>query len=185
VLPNASLIAIDDYDTIWASGYGNTGYLDENGVWQRIPELADMQANAHAFWDDRKVAFNAVRITRDSANLDHIEYRGLFEFTSSDVTHAEENPTPFALESASYPNPFNAATTIRFTLPGPGRVTVGIYSITGQLVCTLADRAFPAGENALRWDSRTDTGETVGSGLYFYRITAGKNIATGKMLLLK
>ena len=83
------------------------------------------------------------------------------------------------------PNPFNPATTIRFTLPSRDRAVVTIYDAEGRLVKALLDEVVPAGTTAINWDGRNDAGSTVTSGVYFYRLTAGKFSASRKMLLLK
>jgi len=83
------------------------------------------------------------------------------------------------------PNPFNPVTTLRFTLPARDRAVLSIYDTNGRLVKTLLDEVVPAGTTALNWDGRNDSGATVTSGVYFYRLTAGKFSASRKMLLLK
>jgi hypothetical protein len=83
------------------------------------------------------------------------------------------------------PNPFNPETTIRFTIPTRDRAVLAIYDANGRLVKTLLDEVVPAGTTAIDWNGRDDSGITVTSGVYFYRLTAGKYSASRKMLLLK
>ena len=184
-LTNASLLAIDENDNIWASGYNNTGYLDTDGVWHRIPELENMQANKHAFYYiDEKIAFNSIHITQEEGN-DVITYDGLWEYTRGTNSHVEEEPSPYALQSIAYPNPFNTTTSISFELPVSEHVTIDIYTITGQRINRLTDKRFHPGTNIVHWNGLSDTGEAVASGLYFYRISTKTTAATGKLLLLK
>jgi hypothetical protein len=84
------------------------------------------------------------------------------------------------------PNPFNPVTTIEFAVPTPGAVQLRIYDVRGQVVRTLVDREFaaPAHERAT-WDGRDEAGQVVPSGVYFYKLIAGSDTATRKMLLLK
>lgn len=70
------------------------------------------------------------------------------------VSHLADNidndlviPSEFSV--SAYPNPFNAQTTISFTLAQPGQVKLAVYDIAGRLVETIAEREFPAGNNRL------------------------------------
>jgi FlgD Ig-like domain len=83
------------------------------------------------------------------------------------------------------PNPFNPTTTIQFVLPSRGPVRLAVYSAAGQLVRTLVDDVRAPGQHDVVWDGRDDHGAVVGSGVYFYRLTAGKWAETKKMVLLK
>jgi len=85
------------------------------------------------------------------------------------------------------PNPFNPTTTIRFMVPqGANRpYSVRVYDVRGGLVRELANGNIGEGVHQLLWDGRSDTGGSVGSGIYFYRIEVGQERSTGKMVLLK
>jgi len=86
----------------------------------------------------------------------------------------------------NYPNPFNPATTIRFTVgPGAAHVTLKVYNLLGQEIRTLIDEVRPAGPGSVVWDGRDRHGREVGSGVFFYRLQAGVDVQTRKMLLLK
>lgn len=85
----------------------------------------------------------------------------------------------------NHPNPFNLSTTISFTIPRPERVELSLYSITGQRVRTLLSGEMTAGMHSSVWDGKDDMGNFVSSGIYFSRLTSGKHVTTGKMLLLK
>lgn len=78
------------------------------------------------------------------------------------------------------PNPFNPSTTIAFNLARAGRVTLNVYSITGQKVATLVGAPVSSGAHTAVFD-----GSGYASGMYFYRLTAGGKIYTGKMLFMK
>ncbi|MFQ5605053.1 MAG: carboxypeptidase regulatory-like domain-containing protein [bacterium] len=86
----------------------------------------------------------------------------------------------------NYPNPFNPETRISFGLPAEMRIEVRIYNLLGQEVRQLFDGALGAGEHALIWDGRNQSGETMPSGLYIYTLIANqKRVAVKKMTLLK
>jgi len=94
-------------------------------------------------------------------------------------------PRDFELEQ-NFPNPFNPETTIRFHVgPRPALAKLVIYNVLGQEVRVLADRQFEPGMHELHWDGRDRNGSPVGSGVYFYRLSAGATAEVRKMVLLK
>ena len=91
---------------------------------------------------------------------------------------------------ANYPNPFNPETWIPFELAHDAEVTITIYDMVGRQIRqldlghTLADR-YRTANRAAYWDGKTELGETVASGTYFYQIRAGEYTQTRKMVILK
>jgi hypothetical protein len=85
----------------------------------------------------------------------------------------------------NYPNPFNPATTIRYSMTQPGQVTLKIYDITGRLVNTLIDAQMPQGIHRISWDGRDANGISVATGVYFYTIETPNMSKTAKMVLIK
>ncbi len=93
-------------------------------------------------------------------------------------------PEEFSVDQ-NYPNPFNPATTISYSLPERAEVEIAIFNVMGQTVATLDEGSQPAGDHSVVWKGVDDSGNSVATGVYFYRITAGDNVSTKKMLLLK
>ena len=93
-------------------------------------------------------------------------------------------PLELAL-AQNYPNPFNPMTTIRFDLPGKERVRLAVYDCAGREIVLLLDGEREAGANEVLWDGRDARGAAAGTGIYFYRLMAGKRSLTKKMVLLK
>ena len=97
-------------------------------------------------------------------------------------------PLKFALLQ-NYPNPFNPETWIPYELATDAIVTIRIYDVKGQLVRQLDFGDQKAGsyfdKGKAYWDGRNKTGETVGSGIYFYEMRAGNYISVRKAMLLK
>ena len=85
----------------------------------------------------------------------------------------------------AYPNPFNPATTIPFTLASDTRVTLGIYDALGRRVRTLIDEERPAGPQAVTWDGRDDESRPVPSGIYFVELSASGTVISRKIAVLK
>jgi len=87
--------------------------------------------------------------------------------------------------SQNYPNPFNQTTRIQFYLPQPASVQITIYNVLGESVKTLTDRKYFHGKHSVSWDGKNENGIVAASGLYFYRIRAGKFVQTNKMILIR
>ena len=95
----------------------------------------------------------------------------------------DEDALPLPVKSVflgNAPNPFNPSTTITYTLPEPLHVTIRIYTARGQLASTLVDGHHAAGPHALAFD-----GSGLASGVYYYRLTAGRFTETRRLTLLK
>ena len=91
---------------------------------------------------------------------------------------------------ANYPNPFNPETWIPFQLAQDATVTIKIYDVTGKQIRMIQLGHVPAGNyvesnRAIYWDGKTNTGEQVSSGAYFYQLKAGDYIEARKMVVLK
>ncbi len=93
-------------------------------------------------------------------------------------------PSSYALKQ-NYPNPFNPVTTIAFDIVEAGRVRIDIYDVSGRMVRTLLNESRDPGRHRIEWNGRDNSGSTVPSGIYFYRINAGEFTATRKMILLR
>ncbi len=85
----------------------------------------------------------------------------------------------------NYPNPFNPVTNITFTVPNRSHTNLSIYNIEGKLVKTLVDTDFAGGVKTVNWNGTDSKGNPVSTGVYFYRLRAGSEEMTRKMVLLK
>ncbi|MCE2393261.1 T9SS type A sorting domain-containing protein [Candidatus Poribacteria bacterium] len=91
---------------------------------------------------------------------------------------------------ANFPNPFNPETWIPYRLAEDAFVTLTIYDLSGQVVCTLdvghrIASAYESRSRAIYWAGKNGLGKPVASGVYFYTLTAGGFSATRRMLILK
>ena len=85
----------------------------------------------------------------------------------------------------NYPNPANPTTIIQYELPEVTDVRLTIYNILGQEVRVLFDGANQKGTHRSLWDGRDNFGREATSGVYIYHLQAGRDIARGKIVLLK
>jgi hypothetical protein len=88
-------------------------------------------------------------------------------------------PLPTISLGQNIPNPFNPSTEISYSLPQPEHVRIAVYDLAGRQIVVLVDALMPAGSHAVRFD-----GSKLPSGMYMYRLEAGANTMTRKMVLL-
>jgi len=96
-------------------------------------------------------------------------------------------PQQYAVEQ-NYPNPFSrrersSGTTIKYTLPEAALVQLRIYDVLGQVVRTLVSQSQKASVHTVMWNGQRDDGSPAVSGVYFYRLEAGKFKKTNKLIL--
>ena len=87
--------------------------------------------------------------------------------------------------SQNYPNPFNPSTKISFEIPLAGNVALSIFDILGRRVRSLANERYEAGKHEMIWDGKDDSGSSVASGVYFYRLVSKEKMISKKMTLVK
>jgi len=86
---------------------------------------------------------------------------------------------------ANYPNPFNPSTTIKFELPSAGSASLEVFDVAGKRIRKLIGNDLAAGPHEVVWHGRDEAGHVVPSGVYYYRLEAGKFHETKQMVLLK
>lgn len=123
-----------------------------------------------------------------------VDYSGNWSDFSSEfsvvITSVDQKlgvPEVYSL-AQNYPNPFNPGTSIRFGLPSDSQgatVKLIVYNLIGERVKVLVNEALQPGVHTFYWDGRDSFGEAVSSGIYIYRLDAGKFSETKRMILLK
>ncbi|MBU1101363.1 MAG: T9SS type A sorting domain-containing protein [Bacteroidetes bacterium] len=141
-------------------------------------ETQNLQDGEQYFW--------RVRSKTDAGDYSLYSMPTSFTVNSSitDVEAVEELPTDFRLDQ-NYPNPFNPSTTIKYSIPNAEHVSIKVYDMLGCDVATLFNGQSQAGIHTVIWNGTDSNGDIVNSGVYFYRIVSGSNVAIKKMLLLK
>ena len=112
------------------------------------------------------------------------------ESAPSNVFQSNVDATPNQIPtvttlSGNYPNPFNPTTTISYSINSNSKVTLDIYNIRGQKIRTLVNENQMANTYNVVWDGKDSAGKTAASGVYFYKLTAGRYVSTKKMILMK
>ncbi|MBD3179314.1 MAG: T9SS type A sorting domain-containing protein [Candidatus Latescibacteria bacterium] len=101
------------------------------------------------------------------------------------LTEEKNTPAPKFELSQNFPNPFNPATTIRYSISDREHVVLDIFDVSGRRVARLVDGVQSAGYHTQKWTGQNAGGDQVSSGVYFYRLVTGKESMTRKMILLR
>ena len=167
---------------------GGTFHLEFNGVNETGSIVAPVTGGWQTWTTVSATAtlsagVQTMRFVSTAAGEFNVNY---FEVTSIPTAIGSQDlPRRTALHAA-YPNPFNPTTTIAFDLEERATVTLAIYDVTGRRVRTLVGaRSDGPGRYQETWDGRDDAGQTVATGVYFYRLDAGTFSQTKKMVMVK
>ncbi|NOX17859.1 MAG: T9SS type A sorting domain-containing protein [Chlorobi bacterium] len=123
------------------------------------------------------------RVRSKTSDGNFSDYSQTAKFNISSVTNVDDDAVPeiFALEQ-NYPNPFNPSTTITYQLANDSHVTLEIYDVIGRKIAELVNRNQTAGKYQIIFSADE---QTLTTGIYFYRLTAGNFTSVKKMILLK
>ncbi len=161
----ATLTASNDRAWVTDEKIYELGFLSAG---DRIYFGVDRGENDNYYWDATEIAWTVT-----------------FDGKATGLEEQEVNLSKdFTLEQ-NYPNPFNSNTMISFNIPKTESVTINIYDIKGQKICTLLNNKMKAGNHSVKWNGRNNKGNIVPSGIYFYRIEAGSYQKVKRMLFIK
>lgn len=109
--------------------------------------------------------------------------------TQREVEETQSNHRPNKLTlSQNYPNPFNGQTVIEYSVPGTQQdrlVKLDIFNVIGQRVATLVNEHQSAGSHEVRWNAVSGNGQSLASGVYYYRLQVGEKTITKKLTLIE
>lgn len=179
----------EDGSLVW-SKYTESGYPIENA-----PVVADFDNDGYndvfciggrGYSDTIPNFGRAYAISSASGGGDtwtvyrHDVYRTGCQFGMQTSVHEPRPQLPHNINMKSYPNPFNASTTVEFSLPEEAHVVISIYNILGQKAVILFEGRKAAGRHSMAWDAGD-----IPSGLYFVRLEAEKYSTSIKTILLR
>lgn len=131
----------------------------------------------------------------DAADLAGLTTVTLTVTAFNGIPHVEDTPVGAVVGVAdasealsvrpNKPNPFRSSTSISFGLATPSTASLDIFDANGRRVRAIRTASLPAGSHAFAWDATDDQGRPVGAGTYFYRLTAGANVVTQRMVVLR
>ncbi len=145
------------------SSFAKIGFIPGHGTTTSTHEYSFIDANAigHVYY-----------------RIKQLDLNGTFKY-SKVVEAAVSKPVSFSLNQ-NYPNPFNPTTTISYSIPENSFVTIKLYDVLGNEVASLVKSQMEAGEHSINFNA-----SNLSSGIYYYQLTAGKNISTKKLILMK
>jgi len=122
---------------------------------------------------------NSITKLRETADYIQQIYDENFQSVVSIKNISNEIPAKYELYQ-NYPNPFNPVTHLEFEISNPGFVSLKVYDMLGKEIKTLVNENKTAGRYAVEFD-----GSNLPSGIYYYKMVAGKFSNTKDMVLLK
>jgi hypothetical protein len=184
---------INRFDMLEPQGSGAAGALyypdfDGNGPYYAGILRDDVNTYAQALktlWVGYSLQY--IRNVGSGVPARNLFIKAVFDFFNNDtnfeITDSGVTPKVFSL-AQNFPNPFNPATRIKFTLPKKSHVSLKIYNVAGQLVKTLRNDVMEVGSHEVTWDGTNNIGASVASGVYFYKMKAGADYENVKKMIL-
>ncbi|MFC1650418.1 T9SS type A sorting domain-containing protein [Candidatus Latescibacterota bacterium] len=151
-----------------ASGFSGSGVLAE----------VQFTANFDGIFTADMLSFEKASVVNSYFLREDIIGESITIVDSGDI------PSEFALVQ-NFPNPFNPSTTIEFSVPQSGHVSIMIYDILGRNVKTLVSDVYDAGNHSAVWNATDMNGNLVANGVYFYTIEAGNFHTSRRMMFMK
>ncbi|MEE9553513.1 MAG: T9SS type A sorting domain-containing protein, partial [candidate division Zixibacteria bacterium] len=171
---NLDGITEDNEGNIYFSSWGTSSIYMFDSTFTYPPELYYTNSGGPAdIYYNKQDYVLAVPVM----NYNYVEF--IYTQTSTDENEITLLPNEIRLYT-NYPNPFNAATTIKYDLPAAATVSIKVYDILGRSIDTIRERNRPAGLYQITWHS-----EDAPSGVYFYSIITDYGTATKRMTLIK
>ncbi len=96
-----------------------------------------------------------------------------------------ERPGPGNLRLEAFPSPFSEKTTVRYSLPHEGEVSLDVFDLFGRKVRALRAARDQAGTRTLTWDGRSASGHPVSAGAYFIRLHSGQQALDLPVLVVR
>ncbi|MEM8488639.1 MAG: FlgD immunoglobulin-like domain containing protein [Bacteroidota bacterium] len=93
-------------------------------------------------------------------------------------------PVDFSVEQ-NFPNPFSTSTQINYALPKSGHVTIEVFNLLGQRISTLHAGTQSAGEYAVTWNGRVESGSKAPGGIYHYQVVIDGRRISRQMVLIR
>jgi len=170
-----------DYGVTWSAAEIAYSVMGEANYWPNIAEVetvADLATVHFMSYYDEIPGTNILGENSVSPGIWKYNTVG-FNFTPVSVENDGVVVDNFSLEQ-NYPNPFNPSTTIKYSVPDKGNVTIKVYDMLGAEVATLINVTQEAGSYEINFDA-----SKLSSGMYIYRLNAGTVSLSKKMMLLK
>ena len=170
-IPNARIVTLENFgEWTFSNGTDEEAILGDDASAATLPPFnpGEVYEFLRGMW---WFSFGTYKIVPEDEND--------FGPVADAVERIGDVPGEFTLHQ-NYPNPFNPSTMITYDLPSTGHVTLQVFDVSGRLVSTLVDQELSAGAYQVSFDAGD-----LASGLYVYRLQAGSEVRTSKMLLMR
>ena len=179
---------------------GGTDSNSLSGPWQTDGWIIKIDENGNFQYDYfvHSSANDGINVVRQVSNDTFIAAGGnmsygsgmndawIIKLVDNAVDADEDNEFEISNYSLSnYPNPFNPTTTISFSIQEESKVDLSIFNIKGNKIKTLFNEPNTKGNYSVVWNGKDTNDRSVASGIYFYKLEAGKKVIINKMLMLK
>ncbi len=184
----------------WGSQWASGPSLETDVVWSELQRIVGPGDVWTTIFAGAAFTFGDSSLIYDSTGTIPVRFRvrvrdagGRYSAWSEEHRSRAASMTGAALSGmpddrvvlCNYPNPFNPATSIAFSVPVAGWTSVVVMDVLGRVVRELQHGPSAAGQHLLRWDGKDGRGEPVAAGVYLCRLSAGPIVRTHTMLLLK
>jgi hypothetical protein len=106
-------------------------------------------------------------------------------YSDGRVWWSAPRPSPAVAPVRVTPNPMAKDSELEFTIPSPGNALVQVFDVSGRLVRTLLDGEMPIGRHNAVWDGRSDGGQVVADGVYFYKISTHDGVMHARFVVMQ
>ena len=176
--PWGILMAAEAADRVWLFGYDQIGVFEKGGRWRYF-----LNDGSDVFYLIRGLYYEDGGVLwMGSRRLGRWRLPGQATSVKEKMGQGQSY-RPHPLES--YPNPFNARTTIGFEIERSQPLSLRIHNTTGQLVTTLAQGVYPEGVFAVTWDGRDARGREVASGVYLCQLRLAGQVQAHSLTLVR
>ncbi|MBN1999754.1 T9SS type A sorting domain-containing protein, partial [candidate division KSB1 bacterium] len=160
--------------------------IEKNGTYERIhPSIIPSVGHNHTTQCYEYMDMEETGEATYWYKLEEVDLHGKSSFYGPvGITNTAAPPTGYSLQQ-NFPNPFNSATQLRYSLAKEGRINLDIYNIRGERVRQLMDKSQPAGTFNIVWDGKLDNRKDAVSGQYVCVLSVDGYVLSRKIVLLR
>lgn len=190
---NCNLSFAAKYDLEENFDYAFVEFSTDGNVWERRAQFTGTSNwQRHSFvlndfaGNNNQVYFRIMMQTDQAETADGIYIDDIRLHAIASYTDESDEVSPVnKIKLSAYPNPFNPTSNISLNLPSTQNISLDVYNIKGQKVKSIFSGKKPKGKHTFVWQGKNNNNQNVASGVYFYKLNAGKQSLTKKILLLK
>ncbi len=180
VRSDVTTIGIADATVEIVGAVTNAVATDSNGYFTIYDVIANQSYTIRAYYPGYLPFNDSVTVLSQNVDMGNLPLEWDI-YTSADNQIADISNTTLNC----YPNPFNTSTSISYEIKTPVKTTIDIFNVKGEKVITLFDGYVKSGKYKAEWHGNDHYGNRVASGIYYFKMSAGRYSATRKVILLK